>query len=121
MSFLSQSESQRLDERLMSDECGFTLSQLMELAGLSVAEGVHKLYPMTSYPRILVLCGPGNNGGDGLVAARHLASFGYNVSVFMPRIKSTLQVRNNIVKLINPNVALGSVLFNSVKCLKLTS
>lgn len=31
------------------------------------------------------MCGPGNNGGDGLVAARHMKLFGYNVSVFYPK------------------------------------
>lgn len=33
----------------------------------------------------MIICGPGNNGGDGLVAARHLVLFGYNVSVHYPK------------------------------------
>lgn len=33
----------------------------------------------------LIICGPGNNGGDGLVAARHMTLFGYNVSVHYPK------------------------------------
>ena len=51
---------------------GFSVYQLMELAGLSVALACFKVYPPTSFKRTLVICGPGNNGGDGLVAARHM-------------------------------------------------
>lgn len=35
--------------------------------------------------KILVLSGPGNNGGDGLVAARHLIHFGRDVDLFYPK------------------------------------
>lgn len=51
----------------------------MELAGLSVACSLASEYQVQKYPRILVIAGPGNNGGDGLVAARHLYHFGYQV------------------------------------------
>ena len=60
---------------------GFSVDQLMELAGLSVACSVYAEYPPSSHKRILVIAGPGNNGGDGLVAARHLYHFGYSVEV----------------------------------------
>jgi NAD(P)H-hydrate repair Nnr-like enzyme with NAD(P)H-hydrate epimerase domain len=53
------------------------LLQLMELAGLSVASAVHLEYERCK--RVLILVGPGNNGGDGLVAARHLWQFGHQV------------------------------------------
>lgn len=66
----------------------------MELAGLSVAEAVYAVvHPdhktsnnqsKSSQPKILVICGPGNNGGDGLVAARHLVLFGLDVTVVYP-------------------------------------
>ena len=41
---------------------GFSLDQLMELAGLSVSEAVYRVHPPTKGKNILVVCGPGNNG-----------------------------------------------------------
>lgn len=92
MHYLNQEESKRLDELLLSDAYGFSLAQLMELAGLAVAQAINEFYPVQDYGDVLVLCGPGNNGGDGLVAARHLASFGYRVQVYAPLVKPLLQV-----------------------------
>lgn len=82
--FLRQAEAKRLDEDLMGDEFGFSLEQLMELAGLAVACAVHEAYPGAA-GRAVVACGPGNNGGDGLVAARHLLHFGWSPVVVLPR------------------------------------
>jgi hydroxyethylthiazole kinase-like uncharacterized protein yjeF len=82
---LSQKEAQEIDDYLMSSERGkFSIDQLMELAGLSVAQTVYKIYPLTSHKKIIICCGPGNNGGDGLVAARHLAHMGYSITVCYP-------------------------------------
>lgn len=52
---------------------------LMERAGLAVARLARALWPQAR--RITVLCGPGNNGGDGFVAARHLAALGLQVQL----------------------------------------
>lgn len=52
---------------------------LMERAGVAVAETARAL--LTDGARILVLAGPGNNGGDALVAARHLRAWWYRVDV----------------------------------------
>nr|C7Z508.2 RecName: Full=NAD(P)H-hydrate epimerase; AltName: Full=NAD(P)HX epimerase [Fusarium vanettenii 77-13-4] len=73
-----------LDQELMSTGA-FSIDQLMELAGLAVSQAVYRLQPLESGRRILVACGPGNNGGDGLVAARHLRHYGYNPTVFYPK------------------------------------
>ncbi|KAJ3022974.1 hypothetical protein HKX48_004732 [Thoreauomyces humboldtii] len=64
---------------------GRCFEKLMELAGLSVAEAIGEVYPLDRYPRVLVCAGPGNNGGDGLVAARHLIHFGYHVRWYYPK------------------------------------
>ena len=85
VSFVSAAQAKEIDEKLMGPEFGFSIDQLMELAGLSVASALCEVYPPRSHSRVLVLCGPGNNGGDGLVAARHLFHFGYEVEVCYPK------------------------------------
>ncbi len=57
---------------------GSSVTELMERAGTGVAEWVHRLAAGSA---VLILCGPGNNGGDGYVAARVLASRGVPVRV----------------------------------------
>ncbi|BBN00433.1 pyridoxamine 5'-phosphate oxidase [Marchantia polymorpha subsp. ruderalis] len=84
ISYLSQADAAAIDELLMGP-LGFSVDQLMELAGLSVASAIAEVYGVNEHPRILVICGPGNNGGDGLVAARHLHHFGYKPSIVYPK------------------------------------
>ncbi len=84
MKLLTQPEAIAVDEALMATP-GFSVDQLMELAGLSVAAAVHDAYPPSTHARVLCVCGPGNNGGDGLVAARHLWQFGYTPTVVYPK------------------------------------
>lgn len=98
---ISASQAAEIDVKLMSPEYGFTLEQLMELAGLSVAAATQRVFPVTpdTHQRILVLCGPGNNGGDGLVAARHLAHFGYeSVFVCYPKRSAREPIYGKLVK-----------------------
>ncbi|MGH0178977.1 UNVERIFIED_CONTAM: hypothetical protein FKN15_000286 [Acipenser sinensis] len=81
-------EAEHIDEELFT-EYRFSVDQLMELAGLSCAVAIAKGYPAASFPResptVLVLCGPGNNGGDGLVCARHLKLLGYEPTIVYPK------------------------------------
>ena len=88
--YISGTKAASIDEALMSPRYGHTLTQLMELAGLAVAHAIVDFKPYTISssdipPRICIVCGPGNNGGDGLVAARHLHHFGYPVTVHYPK------------------------------------
>src|SRR5487761_2342652 len=55
---------------------------LMEAAGRSVADRAAALLRRRSGTRVAVLCGPGNNGGDGYVAAHALREMGFDVEVF---------------------------------------
>jgi len=54
---------------------------LMDRAGRAVADAISARYPGGS--RVVVVAGPGNNGGDGFVAARRLAQRGYRVEVLL--------------------------------------
>ena len=58
----------------------------MELAGLSVAQATHDFWKLQPGKRILIVAGPGNNGGDGIVAARHLQLFGYKCTLVYPKV-----------------------------------
>jgi NAD(P)H-hydrate epimerase len=60
-------------------EAGMPTQLLMEAAGRAVAEATRERYPTAR--RLLVLCGKGNNGGDGYVAARFLLASGVSVDV----------------------------------------
>ena len=96
VSYIDATLAVRIDEVLMQ-EPGFSLDQLMELAGLAVAEaavdyingggegGGDFSFKAKKSKDVLVLCGPGNNGGDGLVAARHLKNSGFVPVVVYPR------------------------------------
>lgn len=79
---LEQDEAVNVDKELFN-EYKFSVDQLMELAGLACAHAIAKVYPGGG--NVLVCCGPGNNGGDGLVAARHLQLLGYSPRIFYPK------------------------------------
>ncbi|KAK3372620.1 YjeF N-terminal domain-containing protein [Podospora didyma] len=81
---ISAKAAAALDKDLMSTGA-FSIDQLMELAGLSVSQVVYRVHPIQKGHRILVAVGPGNNGGDGLVAARHLRHYGYQPTIYYPK------------------------------------
>ena len=78
---LSPSEASTLDRD--SQARGITAASLMENAGREVARAAAAVAGGLYGRRALVVCGKGNNGGDGLVAARHLARWGVRVTVVM--------------------------------------
>ncbi len=62
---------------------GVSTDMLMENAGKAVAEEVRQILGTIDKQGILILVGPGNNGGDGLVAARHLHDWGAKATVYL--------------------------------------
>lgn len=81
MKIVSVEEMRALEAR--SEAAGVSTEELMQRAGLAVAREVRRLLGGTAGARIAVLVGPGNNGGDGLVAARHLADWRARVQVYL--------------------------------------
>ncbi len=80
MKILTAAEMASAD-RATAEQFGVPLGELMERAGSAVAAFVRLRYPEAK--RVAVLCGTGNNGGDGLVAARALLSAGVRVTVVL--------------------------------------
>jgi len=66
---------------LNSQYLGVSKLQLMENAGNGIAQYIENHYP--DRKKIIIACGLGGNGGDGFVAARHLAPLGYNIEVLL--------------------------------------
>ena len=86
MKIVTADEMRDIDRRTIEDY-GIPGLVLMERAGLAVASKVRELFPSK---KVMVLCGGGNNGGDGLVAARDLFNWGFKVSVIMATKKEAL-------------------------------
>jgi ADP-dependent NAD(P)H-hydrate dehydratase / NAD(P)H-hydrate epimerase len=81
MKILTAAEMREVD-RLTTKRYGVPSLTLMENAGKSVADFVASRFPDFKRRPIIVLCGKGNNGGDGFVAARHLLKMGANVQAY---------------------------------------
>ena len=68
-------------------QMGFLRKFMMENAGAAAAKRIEEKFSpiwfLGDWKKILVFAGLGNNGGDGLVIARHLAGYGANVTVFL--------------------------------------
>lgn len=75
-------EMRRLDRRAVTD-LGIPGTTLMENAGAGAAREIQTAFGPLKRRKIVILCGKGNNGGDGFVVARHLRRGGADVRVFL--------------------------------------
>lgn len=82
MKLIKAKEMQEIDRRV-TEEYGIASIVLMENAGIKTAEMAGKMLNNVAGKKIVILAGRGNNGGDGLVAARHLHNQGAKPVVFM--------------------------------------
>lgn len=78
-------EEIRAFDRWASETMGIPSIILMENAARSVAEAILEITRHQRSPHVVILCGPGNNGGDGYAAARHLT----NASIALTIVQTT--------------------------------
>ena len=82
MKVLNKNLSQEID-RVASNNYGISSIHLMEIAGKVSADQIDKDFPSKNQRKAIIICGPGNNGGDGFVIARLLFTYGWIVDVFV--------------------------------------
>src|SRR2546426_4933492 len=81
MKVLTATQMREID-RLTSEQFGVPSLQLMENAGARVVEFLIEHFPDLVRRKVVILCGKGNNGGDGLVVGRLLRGGGVGPTVF---------------------------------------
>lgn len=91
MRIVTAAEMRSLEEAAFAR--GVEAPALMQQAGAGVARVIREMVGHTG-ARVVVLLGPGNNGGDGVVAARTLASEGFHVSVWSLAARADLETPN---------------------------
>ncbi|MFC1921093.1 NAD(P)H-hydrate dehydratase [Chloroflexota bacterium] len=87
--------------RQIDKECegiGLPSAVLMENAGKAVAEEVKRILGGVDNRHVVILAGPGNNGGDGLVAARYLHDWGAGTSLFLFKQRPEDDINFKLVK-----------------------
>lgn len=123
MKILNGSQLKQVDAHTIKTE-PITSLQLMEHAGIACSNWIQNSFGLEH--TIAIVCGTGNNGGDGLVIARHLIKSGYNVDVFVidndgkqsPDFTSNADQLNNIQTLtlqnINVNFDVYTLIIDSI-------
>ncbi len=82
MKVVTASEMRHIDEDTINN-IGIPGIVLMENAGLSVVNAIERNFHKSSIGKVSIFVGKGNNGGDGLVIARHLKNKGYDVKIYL--------------------------------------
>ena len=106
MKIVTAQQMRELDQRAIQER-GIPSLTLMENAGRGVAEAAARLTAHCPARPILILCGRGNNGGDGFVAARYLKQLGRSTQVLLasPRDDVTGDAQANLRRLEEAGIA----------------
>lgn len=97
---LTKEQLEKLDATCQ--EIGLSTTLLMENAGKSCANFIYKHFLNTNNHKvitILIMVGPGNNGGDGLVVARHLTNHNFNVKILLTEAEQKYTGKENAVSI----------------------
>ena len=110
---LTREEMRELDRKAI-EEYKIPGIVLMENAGRNVAEEILKMLDDPQQAKVAILCGKGNNGGDGFVVARHLYNHSISVDVFIvARVSDILKdgdTGTNLQILLNMKIPVKEIL-----------
>jgi len=101
MRYVSAEKMRRID-REAQEKFGMPSVILMENAGRAVYEEARRMLGGSKNKKVICVCGKGNNGGDGFVAARHLLNNGFKTIIFMlgdpEELKGDAKINYNILR-----------------------
>jgi hydroxyethylthiazole kinase-like uncharacterized protein yjeF len=90
MEYITPGKMREVDRRTQ-EEFDIPATILMENAGRAVFQNAMEMLIENQEKKVTVVCGRGNNGGDGFVAARHLMNSGIDVSIFLVAVVRELK------------------------------
>ena len=88
MKIITSKEMRELEDK--AEKAGISRAKMMENAGKNSALYILKMFPAVKKKKVLVVCGKGNNGGDGLVCARYLEQNNIRTTVFILNDKKNI-------------------------------
>lgn len=91
MELIATGKQMQWCDRTAIEKCGIPSIVLMENAGRTIADVIEKEFGPLNGKLVYLMCGKGNNGGDGFVVARHLYNRGADVKVFLCARQSELK------------------------------
>lgn len=111
MKIVSNKEMREI-ESIAINSLGVPSICLMENAGRAVAEQANEYLAHNNKKNVIILCGKGNNGGDGYVAARYLFNSGFDVKVFIIASMGTIigDAKKNLDIIINMGIFVAEIM-----------
>src|SRR5215510_11305331 len=114
MKILTAQQMREID-RLTVEQCGISYATLMETAGSRVVEAILRHYGEVEGKSFLILCGKGNNGGDGAVIARLLRMRGARIKLLLfGKLEDAQGEARANLDCVRTLVASGGMIFNEV-------